>query len=94
MKKLVLAFCVLSLAGCGPSREEKIRIIEDEYSVLDYGILKVEQDLLSQMVEEQEKSLAAMHVASMALGCCPLPLPAAEVSRTQVASSLRRIDSG
>ncbi len=68
MKKLVLAFCILSLAGCGPSREEMVKTIEDEYSVLDYDILKVEQDLLTQMVAEQEKSLAAMNVASIAVG--------------------------
>lgn len=68
MKKIVLAFCVLSLAGCGPSREEQIKAIEEEYSVLDYDILKVEQDLLTQMVAEQEKSLAAMNVASIAVG--------------------------
>lgn len=68
MKKVILAFCVLSLAGCGPSREEKIRAIEEEYSVLGYDILKVEQDLLEQMVAEQEKSLEAMNVASVAVG--------------------------
>ena len=68
MKKLVLAFCVLSLAGCGPSREEMVKTIEDEYSVLDYDVLKVEQDLLTQMVAEQEKSLAAMNAASIAVG--------------------------
>lgn len=68
MKKLVLAFCILSLAGCGPGREEMVKTIEDEYSVLDYDILKVEQDLLTQMVAEQEKSLAAMNVASIAVG--------------------------
>ena len=68
MKKVVLAFCVLSLVGCGSSREEMVKTIEEEYSVLDYDILKVEQDLLTQMVAEQEKSLAAMNVASVAVG--------------------------
>ncbi len=68
MKKLVLAFCVLSLTGCGSSHEERIRAIEDEYSVLDDDILRVEQDLLTQMVAEQEKSLMAMNVASIAIG--------------------------
>jgi len=68
MKKLVLAFCVLCLTGCGPSREEMVKTLEDEYSVLDYDILKVEQDLLTQMVAEQEKSLNAMNVASIAVG--------------------------
>ena len=68
MKKLILAFSFLCLAGCGPSREEMVKTIEDEYSVLDYDILKVEQDLLTQMVAEQEKSLTAMNVASIAVG--------------------------
>ncbi len=68
MKKLILAFCIFSLTGCGSSREERIRAIEDEYSVLDCNVLKVEQDLLTQMVAEQEKSLAAMNVASIAVG--------------------------
>lgn len=68
MKKIVLAFCVLGLTGCGTSREEKIRAIEEEYSVLDYDVLKVEQDLLTQMVAEQKKSLAVMNVASIAVG--------------------------
>ncbi|MCR4624069.1 MAG: hypothetical protein K5780_05540 [Alphaproteobacteria bacterium] len=34
-------------------------------------MLKVEQDLLKQMVAEQEKSLVAMNFASMAVGLLP-----------------------
>lgn len=67
MRKLILTCGFLLLAGCS-HHEEFIKTIEDEYSALDYDILKVEQDLLTQMVEEQEKSLQTMNAASLAIG--------------------------
>ena len=73
MKKLVLACGFLLLAGCG-HREETIKAIENEYSVLDYETLKMEQDLLNQMVEEQERSLSKMNMASIAIGAFAMAL--------------------
>jgi len=68
MKKFVLSAVLLSLTACGPSHEEMVRLVEDEYSVLDCDILKVEQDLLTQMIEEEERSLAKANAVNFAIG--------------------------
>jgi hypothetical protein len=68
MKKLGFLAVLLSLAACGPSHEEMVKLVEDEYSVLDCDILKVEQDLLTQMIEEEERSLAKANAVNFAIG--------------------------
>ena len=68
MKKFVLLTALLSLAACGPSHEEMVKLVEDEYSVLDCDILKVEQDLLTQMIEEEERSLTKANAINFAIG--------------------------
>ncbi len=68
MKKLVLSAVLLSLTACGPSHEEMVKLVEDEYSALDCDILKVEQDLLTQMIEEEERSLAKANTVNLAIG--------------------------
>ena len=50
------------------TNEEMVKLVEDEYSALDCDILKVEQDLLTQMIEEEERSLAKANTVNLAIG--------------------------
>lgn len=68
MKKYIVILTFSLLVACGPSHEELIRSMEEEYSVLDCDILKIEQDLLSQTIAEEEKSLSKTNLLNLAVG--------------------------
>lgn len=56
MKQFFFPVIFLSLTACISSHNDQVKLVEDEYEVLDCDILKMEQDLLTQMIEE-ERSL-------------------------------------
>lgn len=68
MRNIILSAIFLSLTACGPSHDELVRVVEDEYEVLDCDILEIEQDLLTQMIGEEERSLNKTNAVNFAIG--------------------------
>lgn len=68
MKKVLLPAIFLSLTACNSNYNEQVNLVEDEYKVLDCDILKMEQDLITQMIEEEERSLNKTNAVNFAIG--------------------------
>ena len=68
MKNFGFSLIFLFLVACSSNDHDPVKEIENEYAILDCDILRTEQELLSKMIAEEERSLTKSNVVGLAVG--------------------------